>query len=59
MKIGDLVAHTMDSGPPGVGLVVELSKIRPGWAMCKFICRDQAWWYPMSVLHIKGYREKK
>ena len=59
VKVGDLVAHTLDSGPAGVGLVVELSEIRPGWAMCKFPRIDKAWWYPSSVLYIKGTRNER
>ena len=59
VKIGDLVAHTLDSGPAGVGLVVELSEIRPHYAMCKFAGYSQAWWYPINVLYIKGTRSER
>lgn len=54
VKVGDLVSHTLDSGPPGVGVVVETSEIRPGWAMVWFMYTEKAWWYPLSVLYVKS-----
>ena len=59
IKVGDLVSHTMDSGPRGVGVVLSTEELadRPHCTLCKFPSGGPRW-YHTGYLYFHKFQKK-
>jgi hypothetical protein len=59
VKVGDLVSHTLDSGPIGTALVLSVKhpdedRLIDNLVKCKFPGMSAPRWYRTNVLYIHG-----